>query len=37
MMELAALQELQARKDGPVESPQEVAVKNAIIERLKKL
>jgi len=37
MMELAALEELQARGTAPTESPREAAVKHAIIERLKKL
>lgn len=37
MMELATLQEIRARSAGPVESPREVAIKRAIIERLKKL
>ena len=37
MMELACLEELQTRGTTPAESPREVAVKQAIIERLKKL
>jgi len=37
MMELSSLEELQARAATPVESPREAAVKQAIIERLKKL
>jgi hypothetical protein len=37
MMELAALEELQTRGAVPAESPREAAVKQAIIERLKKL
>lgn len=37
MMELAALEELQLGSATPAESPREVAVKQAIIERLKKL
>ena len=37
MMELAALEELEARGQEAAESPREAAVKQAIIERLKKL
>lgn len=37
MMELAALEELQLGRATPAESPREAAVKQAIIERLKKL
>lgn len=37
MMELAALEELQTRGTTPAESPRERAVKQAIIDRLKKL
>jgi len=37
MMELAALEELHERGTAPVESPREVQVRQAIIERLKRI